>query len=214
MNDHTRWRSVRTVNLHLASPVRSRWWTKLQSDLYLLLVDLVVIFYCSNWYWSWIMGGPVSECSLWRYYSSTFYMAIVIGGSSVACCWEEQHIHIPCNASSVAITIFTALVIRVSLSVIWWRGAESCSSQTTLLVYMAIIARVAWVVLSWEWDGLSTWLSSSESLQLQLCFAGCGSCTSLEIYQVICSSVADDTAISHVSTMEWPFAVSLWHCML
>mmetsp|Transcript_26849 Transcript_26849/g.53694 ORF Transcript_26849/g.53694 Transcript_26849/m.53694 type:complete len:90 (-) Transcript_26849:309-578(-) len=89
------------------------------------------------------MGGPVSECSLWRYYSSTFYMAIVIGGSSVACCWEEQHIHIPCNASSVAITIFTALVIRVSLSVIWWRGAESCSSQTTLLVYMAIIARVA-----------------------------------------------------------------------
>ena len=32
MNDHTRWRSVRTVNLHLASPVRSRWWTKLQSD--------------------------------------------------------------------------------------------------------------------------------------------------------------------------------------
>lgn len=156
MNDHTRWRSVRTVNLHLASPVRSRWWTKLQSDLYLLLVDLVVIFYCSNWYWSWIMGGPVSECSLWRYYSSTFYMAIVIGGSSVACCWEEQHI--PCNASSVAITIFTALVIRVSLSVIWWRGAESCSSQMTLLVYIAVIARVAWVVLSWEWDGLSTWL--------------------------------------------------------
>jgi len=156
MNDHTRWRSVQTVNLHLASPVRSRWWTKLQSDLYLLLVDLVVIFYCSNWYWSWIMGGPVSECSLWRYYSSTFYMAIVIGGSSVACCWEEQHI--PCNASSVAITIFTALVIRVSLSVIWWRGAESCSSQMTLLVYIAVIARVAWVVLSWEWDGLSTWL--------------------------------------------------------
>eukprot|EP00984_Skeletonema_dohrnii_P019426 scaffold9281_cov121-Skeletonema_dohrnii-CCMP3373.AAC.1 len=60
------------------------------------------------------MGGPVSECSLWRCYSSTFYMAIVIGGSSIACCWEEQHI--PCNASSVAITIFTALVIRVSLS--------------------------------------------------------------------------------------------------
>jgi len=32
MNDDTRWRSLRTVNLHLASPVRSRWWAKLQSD--------------------------------------------------------------------------------------------------------------------------------------------------------------------------------------
>eukprot|EP00984_Skeletonema_dohrnii_P013702 scaffold5695_cov168-Skeletonema_dohrnii-CCMP3373.AAC.1 len=71
------------------------------------------------------MGGPVSECSLWRDYSSTFYMD-------------------------------TALVIRVSLGVIWWRGAESCSLQTTLLVYMALIVRVASVVLSWEWDGSST----------------------------------------------------------
>eukprot|EP00984_Skeletonema_dohrnii_P008131 scaffold2981_cov143-Skeletonema_dohrnii-CCMP3373.AAC.1 len=95
------------------------------------------------------MGGPVSECSLWREYSSTFYMA-------------------------------TALVIRVSLGVIWWRGAESCSSQTTLLVYMALIVRVASVVLSWEWDGSFTvfLVVRVASASVQLCFGGCGSCTS------------------------------------
>eukprot|EP00984_Skeletonema_dohrnii_P011665 scaffold4678_cov85-Skeletonema_dohrnii-CCMP3373.AAC.2 len=126
------------------------------------------------------MGGPVSECSLWRYYSSTFYMA-------------------------------TALVIRVSLGVIWWRGAESCSSQMTLLVYMALIVRVASVVLLWEWDGSSVRGSrrqsrfSFSSVVLwwvwELHISG--------IYQVACSSVVDDDAISHFSTMEWPFGTSL-----
>eukprot|EP00984_Skeletonema_dohrnii_P025377 scaffold14530_cov79-Skeletonema_dohrnii-CCMP3373.AAC.1 len=45
---------------------------------------------------------------------------------------------------------------------------------------MALIVRVASVVLSWEWDGSSTvvLVVRVASSSVQLCFGGCGSCTS------------------------------------
>ena len=183
MNDDTRWRSLRTVNLHLASPVRSRWWAKLQSDF---------------------------VPSLGRFGSNLLLQQLIL---KLDHGWSRLGMFI---VLLVYILHGTALVIRVSLGVIWWRGAESCSSQTTLLVYIALIVRVASVVLLWEWDGSSVRGSrrqsrfSFSSVVLwwvwELHISG--------IYQVACSSVVDDAAISHFSTMEWPFGVSLWHCML
>eukprot|EP00984_Skeletonema_dohrnii_P000886 scaffold276_cov67-Skeletonema_dohrnii-CCMP3373.AAC.1 len=68
-----------------------------------------------------------------------------------------------------------ALVVGVSSVVLWWNGANR-------LVYMALVVRVASVLLSWKRDGLSRWLLSSESLQLQLCFDGCGTARHLWQY--------------------------------
>eukprot|EP00984_Skeletonema_dohrnii_P006083 scaffold2162_cov71-Skeletonema_dohrnii-CCMP3373.AAC.1 len=127
------------------------------------------------------MGGPVSECSLWRDYSSTFYMA-------------------------------TALVIRVSLGVIWWRGAESCSSQTTLQYLSTGSHRQS--RFSCSFVGVGRLVYGGSRRQSRFIFSSVVLWWVWElhisgIYQVACSSVVDDAAISHVSTMEYPFGTSL-----
>ena len=63
----------------------------------------------------------------------------------------------------------------VSSVVLWWNGASR-------LVYMAPVVRVSSVLLWWKRGGSSTWLLSPESLQLQLCFGGCGTARRLWQY--------------------------------
>ena len=205
---------MRTVNLHLASPVRSRWWTKLQSDFVpslgrfgsnLLLQQLILKL---DHGWS-RLGMFIVEVLLvyilhgychWRLFS-----CVLLGGAAhphplqcIKC--RNYHLYCSCHQSLFKCDLVEGsreLFIADDITRLHGYHRQSRLSCSFVgvrrLVYMALVIKVT---------------------SAQLCFAGCGSCTSLEIYQVICSSVADDTAISHVSTMEWPFAVSLWHCML
>eukprot|EP00984_Skeletonema_dohrnii_P019428 scaffold9281_cov121-Skeletonema_dohrnii-CCMP3373.AAC.3 len=145
------------------------------------------------------MGGPVSvsECSLWRYYSSTFYMATALvirvslgviwwrGAESCSCLHgSHRHSRFSCSfvgvgrlvyvvlvvrvaSASTSLLVYMAPVVGVSSVVLWWNGASR-------LVYMALVVRVSSVLLSWKRGGSSTWLLSPESLQLQLCFGGRG----------------------------------------
>eukprot|EP00984_Skeletonema_dohrnii_P011664 scaffold4678_cov85-Skeletonema_dohrnii-CCMP3373.AAC.1 len=75
---------------------------------------------------------------------------------------------------------------------------------------MALIVRVASVVLSWKRDGLSRWLLSSESLQLQLCFGGCGTARPLWQYFELRAPLWLMTLRYHTSLLlNGPFGVKL-----
>eukprot|EP00985_Skeletonema_marinoi_P014865 scaffold7565_cov141-Skeletonema_marinoi.AAC.5 len=60
-------------------------------------------------------------------------------------------------SSDTSLLVYMALVVGVSSVVLWWNGASQ-------LVYMALVVRVSSVLLWWKRDGSSTWLLSSESL--------------------------------------------------
>jgi len=175
MNDHTRWRSVRTVNLHLASPVRSRWWTKLQSDFVpslgrfgsnLLLQQLILKL---DHGWS-RLGMFIVEVLLvyilhgychWRLFS-----CVLLGGAAhphplqcIKC--RNYHLYCSCHQSLFKCDLVEGsreLFIADDITRLHGYHRQSRLSCSFVgvrrLVYMALVIRVtsASVVLCWVWE--------------------------------------------------------------
>ena len=170
--------------------VRSRWRTKLLATLYILLVDLVVILLQElilklDHGWSHLGMFIVDRLhSTWLFSLEALQLCAV--GSSSTSLAMHQVLQLP-----------SLLFPSESLSVWFGRGEprprvvhrRSCSFvEAGRLVYMSLVIRVT-------------------SASVRLCFGRCGSCTSLTIRRVACSSVAGGAAIAtaHVSTVERAF---------
>ena len=109
-------------------------------------------------------------------------------------CWRHLNSRLSCSITHLTLILFC-----------WWQWDSTClycvSGVFIAYVNTRLIVRVSSVVLSWKRNGLSTWLLSSESLQLQSSYAFVGLCL------LVISGNPSSCALLCGS-----FGVSLWRC--
>eukprot|EP00984_Skeletonema_dohrnii_P006370 scaffold2276_cov79-Skeletonema_dohrnii-CCMP3373.AAC.1 len=130
----------------------------------ILLVYMALIVRVASVVLSWEWDG-----------SSTVVLVVRVALASTSLLSTSWLLSSESESLQTSLLVYMALVVGVSSVVLWWNGASR-------LVYMALVVRISPVLLLWKRDGSSTWLLLSESLQLQLCFGGCGTARHLWQY--------------------------------